>query len=109
MKLESLLPEDEHAEPGLAGYSSVAQFVQSSDASAARTAVSALKSAVDGLAKDGGSSFQFEFQNDAGPTDNPLEGYVARNMAKLKAVSARYDPQQTFQISQLAGFKISNA
>ena len=106
---ESLRSEDQHAEPRVAGYNSVAQFVQSSDASAARTAVSALKSSVDGLAQERGLSFPFEFQNDAGPTENPLAGYGATNMGKLKAVSNKYDPQQTFQTNQFAGFKISKA
>lgn len=92
MKTEHFLPLIDHrAESRLAGYDCVAQYVQISVAPAARTAISDFKTTVDQLARDRELSLPFIFRNDAGPTDDPLAGYGALNIAKLKAASIKYD------------------
>jgi len=51
----------------------------------------------------------FIFLNDASRDQSPLAGYGATNLAKLKAVSKKYDPSQVFQNLQNNGFLLSKA
>jgi len=47
--------------------------------------------------------------NDASRDQNPIAGYGAENVAKLKAVSEKYDPTQIFQVLQNDGFLLRKA
>lgn len=40
-------------------------------------------------------------------SQRPLESYGAENVAKIKAVAAKYDPEGVFQHMMPGGFKIS--
>ncbi|MCJ1405575.1 hypothetical protein MMC11_008803 [Xylographa trunciseda] len=49
------------------------------------------------------------FMNDASRDQDPLAGYGATNLAKLKSISQKYDPSQVFQTLQSNGFLLSKA
>ncbi|KAK4235969.1 bifunctional solanapyrone synthase [Achaetomium macrosporum] len=50
------------------------------------------------------SGERFLYMNDCSRDQNPLPGYGADNVAKLRAVSRKYDPHQVFQRLQQDGF-----
>jgi len=61
------------------------------------------------LGEERGSHIPFVFMNDASRDQNPLALYGSTNLAKLKAVSKKYDPSQVFQKLQNDGFLLSKA
>ncbi|KAM7210774.1 hypothetical protein V8F06_013852 [Rhypophila decipiens] len=60
-------------------------------------------------AKERGVDLPFLYLNDASRDQNPLASYGAQNLAKLKAIAAKYDPKQVFQKLQNGGFLVSKA
>lgn len=54
-----------------------------------------------------GSYIPFLDMNDASREQNPLASYGSENVAKLKAVSQKYDAAQLFQKLQNDGFLLS--
>lgn len=50
-----------------------------------------------------GSEIGFLFMNDCSRDQDPLAQYGADNVAKLKAISRKYDPDQVFQSLQNNG------
>ncbi|KAJ4365369.1 hypothetical protein N0V95_000516 [Ascochyta clinopodiicola] len=49
----------------------------------------------------------FTYLNYADGSQDPLRGYGAENVAKIRAAAAKYDPEQFFQTRVPGGFKIS--
>ncbi|PLB50836.1 putative 6-hydroxy-D-nicotine oxidase [Aspergillus steynii IBT 23096] len=49
----------------------------------------------------------FIYMNDASRDQYPLSSYGAQNLAKLKAIAAKYDPSEVFQELQNDGFLLS--
>lgn len=49
---------------------------------------------------------EFEYLNYAYKTQNPIVGYGHDNVAKLKAASKKFDPDQVFQKWVPGGFKL---
>lgn len=49
----------------------------------------------------------FVYMGDSSRDQNPIAGYGAANVDKLKAVSQKYDPTQFFQTLQNGGFLLS--
>ena len=68
-----------------------------------------MRSTVKSYAQAKGKLLEYEFMNDASYSQNPLASYGAANLAKLKAVSKKYDPVQVFQTLQNSGFLLSKA
>ena len=61
------------------------------------------------LGGERGSYLPFLYMNDASRDQNPIAGYGASNVEKLKAASKKYDPVQVFQTLQNDGFLLSKA
>ncbi|KAH7324355.1 hypothetical protein B0I35DRAFT_449346 [Stachybotrys elegans] len=61
------------------------------------------------LAADSGCQIPFLYINDASRDQNPLNSYGPANLAKLRKVAAKYDPEQMFQKLQNGGFLLSKA
>ncbi|KAI4251236.1 MAG: hypothetical protein L6R42_008459, partial [Xanthoria sp. 1 TBL-2021] len=59
------------------------------------------------LGEQRGSYIPFLFMNDGSRDQSPLSLYGAENVARLKSVSRKYDPSQTFQTLQGNGFLLS--
>lgn len=59
------------------------------------------------LGEQRGSYIPFLFMNDGSRDQSPLSMYGAENVARLKSVSRKYDPSQTFQKLQGNGFLLS--
>lgn len=59
------------------------------------------------LGQERGLHDPFVYMNDASRDENPLMSYGEENLAKLKAVSLKYDPSQVFQKLQNDGFLLS--
>lgn len=57
-------------------------------------------------AKAMGLDHPYLYQNYASQQQNVLASYGATNLAKLKAASQKYDPQQVFQKLQPGYFKL---
>jgi hypothetical protein len=70
----------------------------------------AINAQIDGInafAASLGKSNPWIYTNYADVSQNPLAGYGAANIAKIKAAAAKYDPTAIFQRLQPGGFKIS--
>lgn len=59
------------------------------------------------LGEQRGLYLPFVYMGDSSRDQNPIAGYGAANVAKLKAVSQKYDPTQIFQTLQNGGFLLS--
>ncbi|ROV92195.1 hypothetical protein VMCG_09279 [Cytospora schulzeri] len=56
------------------------------------------------LGKARGLYIDYLYTNDASRDQNPMATYGAANIAKLKAIALKYDPEQVFQTLQNDGF-----
>lgn len=62
---------------------------------------------VDEAVKTSGNSLPFVYLNYANPSQDPLGSYGVENVAFIRKVSSKYDPQGVFQRRVPGGFKIS--
>lgn len=62
---------------------------------------------INSFAASVGKSNPWIYTNYADKVQNPLAGYGADNVAKIKAVAAKYDPNAVFQNLMPGGFKVS--
>lgn len=51
---------------------------------------------------------EYIYLNYADSTQNPLVGYGAENLQKLRSASEKYDPNGVFQTAVPGGFKLAN-
>lgn len=70
-------------------------------------AINAQIDAINGFAASLGKANPWIYTNYADKSQNPLAGYGAANLAKIKAAATKYDPTSVFQRLQPGGFKIS--
>lgn len=75
----------------------------------ARPMISAWSAAIDAYATSIGANTPFRYLNYADPTQNPLKSYGSANVAFIKKVAAKYDPEGIFQSKVPGGFKISRS
>ncbi|KAH7115001.1 bifunctional solanapyrone synthase [Dendryphion nanum] len=61
---------------------------------------------IEAITKSRGLYDPFIFLNDGGPNQKVIRSYGAENFAKMKKVSAAYDPRGMFQTQVPGGFKI---
>lgn len=59
------------------------------------------------LTKEVGGDVDFRYLNYCDGSQDPLEGYGAENIRKMKDAAAKYDPTGVFQTRVPGGFKIS--
>jgi len=62
--------------------------------------------AVDAASKSAGVFHPFKYLNYAAKWQDPIRGYGAENVAKLKSTSRKYDPYRVFQKAVPGGFKL---
>ncbi|RYP67413.1 hypothetical protein DL771_007244 [Monosporascus sp. 5C6A] len=62
-----------------------------------------LRRGAEQLARGSGDHLEFDFMNDASPTQTVLESYGTDNLRKLRQAAAKYDPQRVFQVLQNGG------
>lgn len=62
---------------------------------------------VDEAVKISGNSLPFVYLNYANPSQDPLGSYGTENVAFMRDISTKYDPQGLFQRRVPGGFKIS--
>jgi hypothetical protein len=60
-------------------------------------------------AKSRGVYSRYIYLNYAGPYQNVISGYGEANLAKLKSIAKRYDPNAVFQKLQPGGYKLEGA
>jgi hypothetical protein len=60
-------------------------------------------------AKSRGVYSRYIYLNYAGPYQNVIPGYGEANLAKLKSIAKRYDPNAVFQKLQPGGYKLEGA
>ncbi|TVY83940.1 Bifunctional solanapyrone synthase [Lachnellula suecica] len=77
-----------------------------SDDEAATTAAQKLIAAIDAATQKAGHYHSFKYLNYAAYWQDPIAGYGAENVRKLKAMAMKYDPAGSFQIGCPGGFKI---
>ncbi|KAI9845650.1 MAG: hypothetical protein M1837_004624 [Sclerophora amabilis] len=61
---------------------------------------------IDTAAREKGLDHPFKYLNYAAADQKPIEGYGANNVANLRAVSRKYDPEGLFQTGVPGGFKL---
>ena len=60
------------------------------------------------LSTERGLGVDYLYMNDASRDQNPLASYGAANIARLRAIAAKYDPTRVFQTLQHGGFLLRN-
>ncbi|KAK8041672.1 FAD binding domain-containing protein [Apiospora rasikravindrae] len=70
--------------------------------------MAALTEELEAFAKAIGAATRWQYINYVNPMQDPLKSYGAENIAFMKRVSAKYDPQGFFQTRVPGGFKISH-
>ncbi|KAL2193384.1 FAD linked oxidase-like protein [Corynascus similis CBS 632.67] len=60
------------------------------------------------LSTERGLGVDYLYMNDASRDQNPLASYGAANIARLRAIAAKYDPARVFQTLQHGGFLLRN-
>ncbi|KAI4122337.1 MAG: hypothetical protein LQ338_005876 [Usnochroma carphineum] len=89
------------------GWTTLVDWQNASDDETVRAAPIATSEKWKELGEQRGSYIPFLFMNDGSRDQSPLSLYGEANVAKLKAVSQKYDPSQTFQTLQNDGFLLS--
>ncbi|CAJ2503970.1 Uu.00g113640.m01.CDS01 [Anthostomella pinea] len=72
----------------------------------ARRRMVAYRETVKGQSVRTGTDVEFEYLNYADKTQTPLETYGEDNIAFMRAVAAKYDPQQILRARMSGGFKL---
>lgn len=83
-----------------------ATWDNAADEIAVSTAVTDFFAKADALAASKGMLNSYKYLNYAHKTQDPIKGYGAANVAKLRAVSKNYDPFGVFQTQVPGGFKL---
>lgn len=86
------------------GFTAVVQYLDPRDDDAAHSAVSKVATFVRTTAASLGLLVPFVFMNDSNWQEDPIASYGAENVARLKRISRKYDPEQIFQNLQGDGF-----
>jgi len=74
-----------------------------------RKAACMIADKVEEVSKKNGTYLPFQYANYSSRDQNPLASYGADNLAKLKAIALKYDPEQVFQLLQNGGWLVSRA
>jgi hypothetical protein len=74
-----------------------------------RSACREICEAAETTAKRNGTDIPFVYANYASRDQNPLASYGEANLAKLKEIAGKYDPQGVFQTLQNGGWLLSKA
>ncbi|KAL1850825.1 hypothetical protein Plec18170_006661 [Paecilomyces lecythidis] len=64
---------------------------------------------LDTYAREIGADNEFIYLNYADPSQNPLRSYGEENLAEIRRVAEKYDPEHVFQEQVPGGFKVSKA
>lgn len=64
---------------------------------------------LDAYAREIGADNEFIYLNYADPSQNPLRSYGEENLAEIRRVAEKYDPEHVFQDQVPGGFKVSRA
>jgi hypothetical protein len=83
-----------------------ASWPNPSDEKAVTEAIIDTLAKANAFAQKKGTFNEYEYLNYAHKTQTPITGYGAKNVAKLKAASHKYDPLQVFQKKVPGGFKL---
>ena len=86
----------------------VAQYIDAEHDDAAHSAVQRVAAFMREAAKCRGLLLSFTFMNDANWEEDPLASYRSTNVARLRAISKRCDPDQVFQFLQGGGFLLKD-
>ncbi|KAE8350521.1 hypothetical protein BDV28DRAFT_138946 [Aspergillus coremiiformis] len=95
------------AEVGQQWFVIVADWEHAADGDRVRGAVRHIIDVAERTAKETGTYLPFLYSNYASLDQDPIAGYGAENVARLKAVAAKYDPDGVFQTLQNGGWLLS--
>jgi len=91
------------------GFLIMADWNNQKDEEVVREACREVIETVESVAKKNGTYLPFVYSNYASRDQNPLASYGAENLAKLKEIALRYDPEGMFQTLQNGGWLLSRA
>lgn len=74
-----------------------------------RNAVRTIVDKGEEMSKKNGTYLPFQYANYSSRDQSPLASYGVENLARLKAIALKYDPEQVFQLLQNGGFLVSRA
>lgn len=87
----------------------MADWKNPADEERVRKAVKAVVDVAESEARAHGTYIEYKYSNYASRDQDPLASYGAENLAKLKEIAKKYDPNQVFQKLQYGGWKVSEA
>ncbi|KNG90990.1 hypothetical protein ANOM_000680 [Aspergillus nomiae NRRL 13137] len=85
----------------------VADWNDPADGDRVRQAMRRIVDAAEATAKANGTYLPYQYCNYAARDQDPLASYGAENVARLKAVASKYDPDGVFQTLQSGGWLLS--
>ncbi|KAI2845191.1 CAZyme family AA7 [Aspergillus niger] len=86
---------------------SMADWKHAKDEDRVREAVRKIVDVAETTAKQAGAYLPYRYSNYASRDQDPLSSYGAENVARLKSIAAKYDPDEVFQKLQNGGWLLS--
>ncbi|GKZ16881.1 hypothetical protein AbraIFM66951_006374 [Aspergillus brasiliensis] len=86
---------------------SMADWKNAEDEDRVREAVRKIVDVAEATAKQVGAYLPYRYSNYASRDQDPLSSYGAENIARLKSIAAKYDPEGVFQKLQNGGWLLS--
>lgn len=91
------------------GWTTLVDWVDEADDELVRSVSIELTEQWKTVSQERGLNIDYIYMNDASRDQNPLAGYGATNVDKLKKIAKKYDPNRVFQKLQNNGFLLSKA
>ncbi|GLB13082.1 hypothetical protein AtubIFM61612_000481 [Aspergillus tubingensis] len=86
---------------------SMADWKHAKDEDRVREAVRKIVDVAEATAKQAGAYLPYRYSNYASRDQDPLSSYGSENLARLKSIAAKYDPDEVFQKLQNGGWLLS--
>lgn len=93
----------------MAGWTTLIDWENAADDDAVRNVSISTEAKWKELGKERGLSLDYLYTNDASRDQSPIATHGQDNIAKLKAIALKYDPDRVFQTLQNDGFLLSKA
>lgn len=87
----------------------MADYKNAADEDRVRASVKKIVDVVEETAKKEGVWLSFKYSNYSSRDQDPLASYGEENLARLREIAAKYDPERVFQVLQNGGWLLSRA
>lgn len=90
-------------------WSALVQWIDPADAKVSQNALVQMRDSIKATATARNQYLPYVFANDGAYFQDVMASYGAKNLAKMKDVSMRYNPAQVFQTLQNGGWLVHNS